>query len=96
MSSQRASDLDPGEGIGLRRNLFVCIFYMRVDLRGVQVFVSEHLLQRFEIHAVGQHQRCRRMTQFMRGKLAGIQTRLKQVFFDQAVYRRDADAVFVP
>ena len=50
-----------GEGIGLCGDLLVRVFDVGVDLRRVQVFVSQNFLQRFQIDAVGQHQCCRRV-----------------------------------
>lgn len=42
--------------------------------------MTEHLLQRAHIHTVLQHECGRRMPQFVRGVLAGIQSRAGQVF----------------
>ena len=42
-----------GEGIGLGGDLLVRVFNVCVDLRGVQILVPEHLLQRLQVDAVG-------------------------------------------
>ena len=52
------------------------IINMGVDLRGIQVVMSQNLLDRPDIHAVLQHQRCRRVPQLMRRILGGVQTGL--------------------
>ena len=85
-----------GEGIGLCGDLLVRVFDVGVDLRRVQVFVSQNFLQRFQIDAVGQHQCCRRVAELVRGKLRRVQSGFQQVLLDQPVDRGDADAVFVP
>ena len=54
--------------------------------------MAEHLLQRAHIHTVLQHECGRRMPQFVRGVLAGIQSRAGQVFLDHDLYRVAADA----
>ena len=52
------------------------IINMGVDLRGIQVVMSQNLLDRPDVHAVLQHQRCRRVPQLMRRILGGVQTGL--------------------
>ena len=84
-----------GEGICLGGDFQLGAFNVRVDLRGVEIFVSEHLLQRFQINAVRKHQRRRRVAQLVRGELRSIQPRSKQMLFDEPVNRRDADSVAV-
>ena len=41
-----------GEGIGLGGNFELSAFDVGVDLRGVEVFVAEDLLQRFKVNTV--------------------------------------------
>ena len=45
-----------GEGIGLGGDFELGAFDVGVDLRGVEVFVAEHLLKRLEIDAVREHE----------------------------------------
>ena len=76
-----------GEGIGLGGNFEFGAFDVGVDLRGVEVFVAEHLLKRLEIDAVREHEGCRRVAKLVRRKLRGIQACGEQVLFDQPVDR---------
>ena len=64
---------------------------MRINLRRIQVLVSEKLLQRPDIDAVLQHERSGCMPQFMRRVLRAVKTRRKQMFLYEAVDRRGAD-----
>lgn len=82
--------------VGLCGNFLVCIFNVRVDLRRIQIFVTQNLLQRFQIHAVRQHQRCGCVPQLMRGKLRRVKSGFQQVLFDQPMDGRNADTVFIP
>ena len=60
--------------IGLGGDLQVVVGDVSVDLRGVQVVVSQHLLEGAHVHAVLQHQRGRRVAELVGGVLAGVQT----------------------
>ena len=55
--------------------------HMSVNLCGIQVIMSQNLLQRPDIHAVLQHQRGRSMPQLMGRILTAIQSSLTEVFF---------------
>ena len=54
--------------------------------------MAEHLLQRAYIHPVLQHECGRRVPQFVRGVLAGVQPRAGQIFLDHDLYGITADA----
>lgn len=69
-------DVHLGQRICLRGDTQGFIINMGVDLRGIQVVMSQNLLHRPDIHAVLQHQRCRRVPQLMRRILGGVQTGL--------------------
>ena len=69
-------DVHLGQRICLRGDTQGFIINMGVDLRGIQVVMSQNLLDRPDIHAVLQHQRCRRVPQLMRRILGGVQTGL--------------------
>ena len=64
---------------------------MGVNFRGVQVFMSQDLLDGFHIHAILQHQRGRRVAKLMRGILGTVQTGLGQMLFHQCMNIGAAD-----
>ncbi len=66
---------------------------MRVDLRGIQVFVTEHFLQRADIDAVLQHQGCGGMTQFVSRILACVQSGFEQIFLEHHLNAVAADPI---
>ena len=45
---------------------------MGVNLRGVEVLVTQNFLHSFDIHAVLQHQRCGSMAELMGGILLAV------------------------
>ena len=66
---------------------------MRVDLGRIEMLMAEHLLHGFDVHAVLQHQRRRRVAQLVRGVFRGVEPRGAQVLFDERVDARAADAL---
>lgn len=66
---------------------------MRIDLRCVEVFMPEYFLQRADIHAVLEHQGCRRVTQLVCAVLRAVQPRFEQRFLDHAMHSLPADAI---
>ena len=69
-------DVHLGQRICLRGDTQSFIINMGVDLSCLQVVMSQNLLDRPDVHAVLQHQRCRRVPQLMRRILGGVQTGL--------------------
>ena len=65
---------------------------MGVNLGGVQMIVSQDLLERADVHAVLQHQRRGGVAQLMGGILGAVQTCGGQMFFDQLMDRCLGDA----
>ena len=49
---REALELDFGEGIGLCGDLQLRILNVRVDLRRIEILMTENLLERLEINAV--------------------------------------------
>lgn len=84
------------KGIGLAGDFQLGVFNVCVDLGGVQVLVTQHLLNGFHIHAAGEHHGRRRVPQLVGGELGGVQPSLQKGFFHQPMDRRHADAVLVP
>jgi len=64
-----------------------------VDLRGIQVVVAQHLLDRPDVHAVLQHQRGGGVPQLVGAVLRRIDARLAQPLFHHGVDRGAADAL---
>ena len=60
---------------------------MGIDLGGVQVLVSQHLLKRPYIHAVLQHQSGSGVPELMTGIEGCVQPRLFQPLLDHVMYR---------
>ena len=68
--------------------------HMRINLRRIELLVSENLFKRQHVDAVLIHQRRRRMPELVGGILIRIQPRLAEPFFDQPLDRHRADARF--
>ena len=83
------------EGIGLCGDLQLGIFDVGVNLRRVQVLMTEHLLHRSEVHAVCDHQRGSGVAQLVRGVLLRVQSGRQHVLFDQTVHSCHAQALVV-
>ena len=64
---------------------------MGIDLRGVQVVMSQNLLDGPHIHAVLQHQRCSGVAQLMGRILCTVDPGGTQALFDHGMYCRAAD-----
>ncbi len=69
-----------GEGIGLGGNFEFGAFDVGVDLRGVEVFVAEHLLKRFRSTPFESMRGCRRVAKACARKTAWNQACGKQMF----------------
>ena len=66
------------KGICLGGNTQLGVVHMGVDLRCIEVFVTEYLLQRTYINAAGEHQSCRSVTQLVSRVFFAVKARTKQ------------------
>ena len=66
---------------------------MRINLGRVEVIVPQNFLYGFDVHAILQHQRRRRMAQLVGGVLCGVDAGHAEMFFDQRMHGRAADAL---
>ena len=54
-----------GEGIGLGGNFQLGTLNMGVNLGRIEIFMAQNLLDCFDVHAVGEHQRGSRVAQLV-------------------------------
>ena len=64
-----------GQRVGSGRSAQALVVHVGIDLGGVQMLVTEHLLKGAYIHAVFQHQCGCGVTQLMAGIEGAVQTR---------------------
>ena len=72
--------------VRLSRNTEVITADVCVDLGGVKVIMSQHLLKGTHINAILQHECSGRMAEFMRRILRAVQTGSRQMLFYELVY----------